>query len=61
MTIQKLDVRILLQNVPAHRVILKKSDYIIGKAPAFDEAIEDQIQTQDDKHYPKTPQMPTFS
>lgn len=52
MTIQKLDVRILLQNVPAHRVILKKSNYIIGKAPAFDEAIEDQIQTQDDKQYP---------
>lgn len=53
MTIQKLDVRILLQNVPAH--------YIIGKAPAFDEAIGDQIQTQDDKHYPKKTQMPTFS
>lgn len=33
-----------------------QGNYIIGKAPAFDEAIEDQIQTQDDKHYPKKTQ-----
>lgn len=54
MTIQKLDVRILLQNVPGSACT--QGNYIIGKAPAFDEAIEDQIQTQDDKHYPKKTQ-----